>query len=134
MTDRDEKRRQAFGERSGGAKLTSAAVIEIRARIADGALLTDVAAAFGVAPTIISGVAMGKYWKSVPGALAPEDRIPHQVRGEGHGRSKLTVQQVIEIRRRRSEGVRYDNLAVEFGVSPSAIGLIVRRKNWSHVE
>lgn len=60
-------------------------------------------------------------------------------RGESHGLSKLTPEQVEEIRRRHVRGRRWkvaansDELASEFGVSRKAINLIVNRKRWSHI-
>lgn len=55
-------------------------------------------------------------------------------RGSKHGIAKLTEDAVIAIRERRRQGERGDLLAAEFGVSPSAIGLVVRYKNWKHVQ
>jgi hypothetical protein len=46
--------------------------------------------------------------------------------------SKLTESEVLEIRRLHSEGgSSHRKLGQLFNVSPAAIGLIVRRKNWS---
>ena len=55
-------------------------------------------------------------------------------RGEQHPRAKLTEDDVREIRRiRKEEGVTYAALSRQFNVPTSAIGAIVRRKNWAHV-
>ena len=51
--------------------------------------------------------------------------------GEKHGKSKLTAEQVAEIRRRYSG--KYGEkaaLAREYAVSPSQIGIIINNKNW----
>jgi hypothetical protein len=59
---------------------------------------------------------------------------PEKVRvGENSGNAKLTESQVIEIRRRRSNGDGGRVLAREFGVTPSLIGHIVKRRIWKHV-
>lgn len=53
-------------------------------------------------------------------------------RGERQGQSKLTVEQVLEIRRRRGEVHRA--LAEEFGVCRQAISDILSGRNWSHLD
>lgn len=55
-------------------------------------------------------------------------------KGEKHGMAKLSNEQVLEIRRRyRVGGIFQRELAKEFGVTQTLIGMIVRRKVWSHV-
>lgn len=46
---------------------------------------------------------------------------------------KLTEEEVVEIRKRCSEGVTKRELAEEYDVSPSAISGIVRRISWNHI-
>jgi len=54
--------------------------------------------------------------------------------GSGHGMSKLTEEQVIEIRSRmRCGGDLQKNLAVEFGISKQLISCIVLRTRWTHI-
>ncbi len=56
------------------------------------------------------------------------------VRGENHHRSKLTNQDVIEIRRRYAlEGASYSELSSMFDVEKGTIARIVKRKNWTHI-
>ena len=52
-------------------------------------------------------------------------------RGEKHNCSKLSKDQVLEIRNRHSE--KLVDLAKEFGVSKSNITYIISRKIWKHV-
>jgi len=54
-------------------------------------------------------------------------------RGEGQPASKLTVQDVLEIRRRYGAGESQSALAREFGVHTPAIHKIVHRLHWRHV-
>lgn len=56
------------------------------------------------------------------------------LKGSAHGNSKLTDEQVIEIRRLRASGSRGIDLARRFGVSPSAIVWITKRKQWTHID
>lgn len=55
-------------------------------------------------------------------------------RGESRHNSKLTAEQVIEIRRRHSlGGVLQRDLAVEYRVDQTLISVVVLRKRWKHV-
>lgn len=58
--------RAPFGTRSGSAKLTDAAVTEIRARVAAGELHRVLAAEFGVHKATISDVARRRSWTHLP--------------------------------------------------------------------
>lgn len=54
--------------------------------------------------------------------------------GAKNGQSKLTAQQVNEIRRRfASGGITKKSLALEYGVGQMAIGRIIRGERWSHL-
>lgn len=56
------------------------------------------------------------------------------MRGERHCRAKLTESQIAEIRQRYSfRKVTCKQLAIEFGVSKSAIRFVVRGLSWKHV-
>ena len=48
-------------------------------------------------------------------------------------RRRLTGAQVIEIRARRDAGDRLAVLAADFGVTPSNVSQIVRRRTWKHL-
>jgi hypothetical protein len=56
------------------------------------------------------------------------------VKGESHGGSRLVENQVLEIRRLYSTGgFTQQQLGNLFGVTRSAISLIVRHKKWTHL-
>jgi len=57
----------------------------------------------------------------------------NQARGERMGSAKLTAEQVVEIRRLHTDGVRVGELAERFEVTHGTIGPILRRKTWKHV-
>ena len=58
-----------------------------------------------------------------------------RLKGVDHGMSKLTEEQVLEIRRRYAAGgVKQQELGDEFGVAQALISFIVRRKLWAHLE
>ena len=55
-------------------------------------------------------------------------------KGERQPQAKLTEAQVIAIRQRYAAGgISQLNLARLFGMSRSAVQLILQRKNWKHV-
>ena len=54
-------------------------------------------------------------------------------RGENNGNSKLTENQVVEIRTRFTAGELQRVLAEEFGVSDGHVSKIVRENSWAHV-
>lgn len=51
--------------------------------------------------------------------------------GESHPSSKLTAEQVVQIR--GMTGKSYREISLMFGVSSKLIGLIIRRKAWRHI-
>jgi hypothetical protein len=53
--------------------------------------------------------------------------------GESNGRSKLTENDVREIRRRWPDETQQD-LADEFGLKQASVSQIVRRENWDHID
>ena len=54
-------------------------------------------------------------------------------RGEQAGRSKLTANQVLQIRKEKQDGVTYTELAKKYKVTDNSIAAIVMRKTWTHV-
>jgi len=55
------------------------------------------------------------------------------LRGEEHGMAKLTTEQVIEMRRLRSNGHKVKDIAAQFGIHQSACSRITRGKRWAHI-
>jgi HNH endonuclease len=60
--------RQVRGERSGRARLTERAVLEIRARVAAGGIQTRLPERYGVSESAVRQVARGETWAHVGGA------------------------------------------------------------------
>jgi len=58
-------------------------------------------------------------------------KLEQRVRGEMHGRSKLTASQVLEIRGRSGQSKL--SIAAEFCVSRRQISNILNRKKWTHI-
>lgn len=57
----------------------------------------------------------------------------HTAIGERHGMSKLTADEVVEIRRRCASGENHKSIAGTFGISPSTVAGIKGRRWWNHV-
>lgn len=54
--------------------------------------------------------------------------------GQRNGHAKLTDSDVRRIRRLYTTGkYTYAQLARQYGITPSAIGLIIRKQRWSHL-
>lgn len=67
------------------------------------------------------------------------DKIIHgtkwRAKGELHGNSKLTKENVLEIRKlKKSKKLSNAKIGKRFGVSRAAIGLILTRKRWTHLK
>ena len=56
-----------------------------------------------------------------------------QARGEKHGFAKLTEQQAIELRKLRSEGMLYKDLADKFGLADKSCAWDVVNRKWQHL-
>lgn len=63
------------------------------------------------------------------------DMEVHGVRAKGtrNGRSKLTPDQVRDIRSRGERGESAPSIARVYGVDPKAVRLILNRTNWAHL-
>jgi len=57
-----------------------------------------------------------------------------RVRGERQGSAKLTEAQVLEIRALARQGLTQQSIALRFGVRREAVGKIIRRERWGHLE
>lgn len=53
--------------------------------------------------------------------------------GSSNGRSKLTEDQVKEIKKKLFEGVSHANIAREYSISKTSITLIANGKRWKHI-
>jgi len=54
-------------------------------------------------------------------------------KGEAHPHSKLTTQQVLEIRQLREQGASYGRLVQMFGISKTNVADIIHRRIWQHI-
>lgn len=94
-------------------------VTEIRAAAESGVTYTDLARRYECSISAISQIVSGKHFP------AGSRRI---------SRSKLTVDDVQQIRTLHANGCSQQQIADQFGLHQSAVSGIVRRRTWKHVE
>lgn len=119
-------------QNSRHTKLTIADVDDIRRRIADGAVTTDLAKEFGVAPCTIAYAARGIHFKNATEKPVTIERS--FATGERHGQSKLTADIVRVIRRDHAAGVSQAELARRFEVHCVSIRQVITGQTWRHVD
>ena len=124
----------AIGESVGNSVLSEKIVIELRSMAADGVPFADILHRTGVASTTAMSAITGRTWKHLGGAVGLEDIIhadpsPNPVVGEAHYKSRLTSQQVSEIKTRLANGARGVDLAAEYGVVKTTISSIKTGRN-----
>ena len=56
------------------------------------------------------------------------------IRGEDNGQSKLTADNVRNIRQRRANGESNASIARSIGINPKTVSMIVLRQRWAHID
>lgn len=74
-----------------------------------------------------------RYEYKKPGPAKQTPRPGKIVRGESHGQSFLTAQNVIDIRAMRARGHTLREIATKYGIAPPYVSRLVNRKNWTHI-
>lgn len=112
-------------------KLTDTDVEEIQRLLMSGETQENIAAKFGVHVMTVSNISRGESWTSV--------RIPgfnyerKGNRGEKNKQSRLTEDDVRDIRLRISSGETQKSVAKLYGLQQSYVSLIKNGKLWKHV-
>jgi len=130
VNDKVSKGRQPRGSKSQVSKLSDDDVMEIRKLGSLGKSHTSIAKKFNVQRSNITLILHGKRWTHLP--VAPVKKSPPP-RGSSHGMSKLTSDQVINIRDASAKGESYVSIARRFQISSTNVSHIVRRKIWKHL-
>ncbi|MBO0947510.1 hypothetical protein [Fibrella forsythiae] len=121
------------GSDSHLAILTEGEVVNIKGRVLAGERFTEIAKRFGVEETCIRDIAAGRTWGHVTGWNSQTNVSPGNPKGSRHGRSKLTEDQVRDIKQSILLGETNSNIARKFSVSERAIYSIAVGKNWTHI-
>lgn len=129
MIDKMRKRRGGDVTR----KLTYAIAQEIRDRILAGESRGVVSSEYGISLEMTHRIITGRSWTTEPANVdATADELR---RGSGNPQSKLTADQVQELRRRYAAGgVTQEELGREYGINQRTVSRIVRRTAWWWVE
>jgi DNA invertase Pin-like site-specific DNA recombinase len=109
------------GEKHSRATLTDDQVRQTIDLLASGKARQEIADEFGVGRSVIDGIAKGQNWRHIPRPLGFDVRLPT---------SKLTEDQVREIRRLRTANRSIADLAKSFGVGRTTIFNIVVGRRW----
>lgn len=134
IADRDAKGRNRAprGSERPNSILTEDAVRDIRLRYATGRVTQkQLASEHGVDTTTVTRIISGQNWKHIKSTLTPEQiemaTDSNRARGERSGRAKLTLADVVEIRRKFAAGASKSELGREYGVSANTIGNAINR-------
>lgn len=129
IMDASIRRRLKFGEENKMSIFKEEQILQIREKYPKFSTV-DLAKEYGTSSGVIRNIIIGKTWKNLPGAK--DLNYYNRAVGEKMGRSKLTEQQVIQIR--ESYPLKSGpQLAKEFGVTHCNIYCILNRKNWTHI-
>jgi len=122
------------GENSPKAKLSWRKVRKIRSKYRTGKhSLKQLAKEYEVNATTIGRIIHNKIWIDPNYQdLGTQD---HFAKGENSGRSKLTTNEVLLIRKMcKTQQSTYEEIATEFGVCSTTIYLIATKKTWKHLK
>lgn len=111
-----------IGEDVGTAKLTTAQVRKIFARLIAGESRPEIARDYGVNRQAITLIARGKNWKSVTGGEVVKTY------------RKLRPDDVLRIRELHRSGVTLARIGQQFSVTSTTIWDVINGKIWSHVK
>lgn len=125
------KRTTTRGENCGPFKLTKEEVVQIRNLYKETKNpYSTIAKEYSISEHTVRRIIRNMNWKHVGGPIHKEIKS----HGEGHHKTKLTKEDVIEIiRLKRTKNLTHKELAKMFGVHPSNIGFIVRRESWKSI-
>lgn len=130
--------RHPRGEAHPNAILQNDDVIEVFRLRHAGKSHDDIAAMFGVRRTLITRVLLRLRYAHVDvGVLGemPQPKVKRKyANGARHWKSKLTEDDVREMRRLRAAGWLQKDLAKKYGVDAGTVCWIVNRKSWAHVK
>ncbi len=105
--------------------LTELKVLEIRNMRLMGCTLREIAETYGVSLVTVGQVVHGKTWQTTGGEI-------REARGTRTG-GRVTASQVLEIRRRASQGETFKAIAADVGTSNVNVAHIATGKTWKHV-
>ena len=113
-------------------KLTEEQVEEIVIHLKEGKLsFRKIAAKYSIGETSIRSISYGKYWTTVTGGKVKKDKC--YSKGSDHHNSKLTEENIIDIKTRLNAQEKLDDIANKYGVKKATIKQIYAENNWKGV-
>lgn len=119
----------------GGGKLTSKKVIEIKNLLKKNTFSqAAIAVIYNVSAITISEIYWGKKWKHIEaGLIVPKNRYRLLNIGSNNPASKLTNEQVLNIRELIAAGNRQKDIAKKYGVSFNTVNRIRTKQTYSNL-
>lgn len=123
----DDELRARMAAASGAGALDADGARAVMAALKAGRSGRSIAEEFGISPSMVSAIKTGQAWAE----LDPE--LPARLAvGERRGK-KLDALQVAQIKQRLAAGQSTRKVAVEYGVSASAVQAIAKGRTWAEV-
>jgi len=123
------------GERNGRASFSNKDVVKIRECYANGETLSSIRDEYGGSLGSLSLIVNGERYLDAGGPTDVDTHERMATRGEDASNSKLTEQEVREIRERYEPWeTPMADLADEYNVSTTLISDVVNRNIWKHIE
>ena len=132
MADKVRRKRVSRGEASGSAKLTEDQARSAIRRYMAGETLAVLSDDLDVAMSTLSKIIRGDSWAHLD-EPRPTRHEGH-ARGAHHKKSKITDDDVREIRRLVADGMSQREAGERFGLAQPTVSAIVLRTTWKHVE
>lgn len=118
------------GSSHANSKLKDVDIVEICNLINNGCPQRKVASLYGIHPSTVSGIWLGKYWKHVT-------KVIGQSNGKRKGSevhcAKLSEDDVVQIKTRLLAGLSRKSIASDYLVSIACIDMIAEGRTWKHV-
>lgn len=125
--DRDEKGRNVKGEDVESSILKDQDIKEIKTLLTQGKSCLEISRKYDVSHDAIKRINKNETWKHIP--------WPTEIQGNGRdGPRKLSIQDVIEIKKLLKLGVPCSKLGRDYGVTKESINAIKNGKNWKHIK
>ena len=124
--ERNLKNRQAYGSKNGTAILTEEQVLQIVELYNQQIPLKEIADQFGVSLGPIQGIISGIHWTHITGGKLEKRKY--------HTNSKLTEEQVREIRQLCANGESQGSVGKKYGIIQTTVGKIVRGERYQWVK
>ena len=127
--DKGNKGTQCKGETNGLHKLTEKQMLEICDKYLEGKYGPELAKEYGVSSGLIYHITTGLNWKHIVG----KEKLEKMRNMNRHYSHKLTDKDILDIRKRHSNGEKVSDLAKEYNLATTMVSRIKNMKAWKHL-